>query len=46
MSTTRDDTEKYARESFSLRGMTRGQAWAITVVCGLIVLAGLIFAIG
>lgn len=34
-----DDT--YARDSFSLRRMTQGQVWAITIV-GIAVLVGLL----
>lgn len=37
-----DDT--YARKSFTFRRMTRGQAWAITIVAVIILVGGVVYA--
>jgi len=39
---TTDDP--YARDSFSMRRMTRGQAWAITIVAIVIVVALVVYS--
>lgn len=35
--------DPYARDSFTLRRMTRGQVWAITVVAVLVVIGLLVY---
>lgn len=37
--------DRYARESFSMRGMKRWQVWAITAVSALIVIGLLIYTV-
>lgn len=37
-----DDT--YARNSFTFRGMTRKQLWAITIVAAIILVGGVVYA--
>jgi hypothetical protein len=37
--------DKYARESFRWRQMTRGQLWGITIVAAVVVIAAVIYGI-
>ena len=46
MNQIKQNDDKFARESFTMRGMAKWQLWGITIVTACVVVAVLVYALG